>query len=429
MYAAVHSPAFYDSTLGKTFVAWEAWAGGGRAEQVTALDHSTGYFSDIEGMGRSFLVDDDHGNPVIALDHENHLHAFYGAHVSDMRHSSTRWPWDGAALDGSKWEVRANIAGNHTYPHPVMVGSTMYLFIRDYGATDNYSLGLMKTTALADGVATWGSNVSIVSFGNDTRVYQGTAVLVGTKIHFVCSKADGADTIREHVYYFVYDTVNGDLENHDGSVSTASGSLPVLLTAANASYRIFTHSGGNGGYIPVLAFDTNGDPFVAFSDGTGSTYSWKVMKRSAGAWGSPETVGNTASRFSGSAIGALASGQMELFWRDGGVKRKVRSSGGVWGAEQMILADESLNIGNINAVRNAHANARVTFAEEAADDTDATAATGSRRIYLWGDGGLIVYNQAPVSAINTTADGVELREDGFAELREDDSDELREAAA
>src|SRR5690606_26842073 len=62
MYGAVHSPSFYDATLNKTFIAWEAWTGGGRAQQVTALDHATGYFSAVEGMGRSFLEDDEHGN-------------------------------------------------------------------------------------------------------------------------------------------------------------------------------------------------------------------------------------------------------------------------------------------------------------------------------------------------------------------------------
>jgi hypothetical protein len=110
MYSAVHSPAFYDAGLGKTFIAWEAWTGV-RAEQITSLDHATGYFSDIEGVGRSFLVDDEHGNPVIVLDHENHVHCFYGAHGNltpgtpkAMSHSSTRWPEDGTQLSGSKWE-------------------------------------------------------------------------------------------------------------------------------------------------------------------------------------------------------------------------------------------------------------------------------------------------------------------------------------
>jgi hypothetical protein len=317
-------------------------------------------------MGRSVLVDDDHGNPVIVLDHEDHLHAFYGAHATDMKHSSTRWPEGGTALDGSKWDVRAPIAGNYTYPHPVMVSSTMHLFMRKTTSSTQHPLILYKTSALADGVATWGSELSMVDFGADSRVYQGTAVLVGTDIHFVCAKADGADSIRQHVYYFVYDTATGALENHDGSVSTASGSLPVSLATANASYRIFEHTGGNGGYVPVLAFDTNGDPFVALSDGSGASYDAKVMKRSSGTWGSPETVANMPTRFSGFALGALASGRMELFYRSGGAMRTERSSGGTWGSAQTILADGAVQVGVPNIVRNAHADARVSFCEVAA---------------------------------------------------------------
>ncbi len=442
MYSAVHSPAFYDAGLNRTFVAWEAW-NGGRAQQVTALDHSTGYFSDIEGMGRSFLVDDEHGNPTIVLDHENHLHCFYGAHGNltpepkGMKHSSTRWPWGGAELGGSKWAQRADIAGEFTYPHAVMAGSGLHLFMRGYiSATADYPLVLYKTSALADGVATWGAEQTIVDFGADSRVYQGQAILVGTDIHFVVTKSPGVDSIRQHVYYFRYDTATGALTNHDGSFSTASGSLPVDLTSANSNYRIFTHSGSNGCYVPVLAFDTNGDPFVAFSDGTGTSLDIKVMKRSSGTWGSPETAANTDLRFNDYALGPLPGGEMELFWTadpgaawgdNGDIMRKVRSAAGVWGSAETILAATTRSLGQLNVVRNAHANARVTFCENAPNALDATAAAAQGRVYLWGAQGLVAYRQAPAAgAVGTAADGNELREDDSIELREDDANELRE---
>lgn len=439
-YSAVHSPAFYDAGLGKTFVAWEAWTGV-RSEQVTSLDHATGYFSDVEGMGRSFLVDDEHGNPVIALDHENHLHAFYGAHNNlgpspvGVKHSSTRWPVDGTALDGSKWEVRADIAGVYSYPHPVLVGSGFHLFLRTYSGGQQYPLTLRKTTALADGVATWGSEQALVDFGADSRVYQGNAVLVGTDIHFACTKADGSNTIHDNVYYFVYDTVTGALKNHDGSVSTASGSLPVSLATANSSYRINTH---NGGYIPVLAFDTSGDPFVAFSEGTGTSTTVKVMKRSAGVWGSAETVGNTSGAFYHYALGPLPGGEMELLWstdpdddwpiRGGDIMRKVRSSGGTWGSAETILVATTHGLAGLNPVRNAHADARMTFTEVTQDAVPLDSVAGGLRVYLWGDGGLVAFQQAPAAGeAETAADGNELREDGGIELREDGTNELREA--
>lgn len=444
MYAAVHSPAFYDAGLNKTFVAWEAWTGV-RSEQVTALDHSTGYFSDVEGAGRNFMVDDDHGNPTIVLDHENHLHCFYGSHANvpptGMHHSSTRWPWDGTPLDaGSKWEIRPKIEGLLTYPHPVMVGSTMYLLIRDWptGLSTLNTIALYKTTALANGAATWGSNIQLLDMGAGTRIYQGTALAVGTDIHFVCNKANGDSTVREHIYYLVYDTVTGALCNHDKSFSVASGSLPMTLAQANANCRIFEHASGNSSYCPVLAFDTNGDPFVATIDGpaAGSTFDLKVLKRTAGVWGSPETVGTivNGSTYSHGLIGPLADGRMEALWisdpdnlwtaRGGNVYRRTRSAAGVWGTPHPILIADTRALNSLNAVKNAHVNARITFCEVAPDVLDSSA--GGARVYLWGEMGLLPYRQAPEAAIVTDEDGNELREDSGLELREDDTIELRE---
>lgn len=440
-YGAVHSPAFYDSGFGYTFLSWEAWTGV-RSEEVTILDHSTGYFTEIEGMGSSPLPDDDHGNPnQILLDHEDYLHAFYGAHgdavpqSTGMRHSVTRWPIDGSPVVGSHWRIDPEITGLYAYAHALMVSSTMYLFMRKtISASSKHTLVLYKTTSLSGGVATWGAETSIVDFGTDSRVYMGPAFVVGTKIHFVASKSPNVDTIREHVYYFVYDTVNGDLENHDSSFSVASGSLPMGLSDANTNCRLFAHSGGNGGITPYLAFDTNGDPLVAFTDGSGSSYPVKVIKRTAGTWASPETTGASAdNRFDGPAIGQLPSGEMELFYADdptsawtrgGNMTRRVRSSGGSWGSAQTILQATSFALGNPQVVKDGHTNARLMFCEHRQDSLDATA--GGLKIYLWGAGGFVGFEQAPEPATTTTNDGNELREDNTIELREDNSNELRE---
>lgn len=436
------SPAIHDAGLGITFMSWEAWTGV-RSQLVTSLDHATGYFSAIEGMGVSPLVNDDHGTPGIVLDHQGHLHGFYGAHGNlggNMRHSSTRWPWDGTPLPGSKWAVRAEVSGEYTYPRPIMVGSTMYLIMRgvDGGDDSNQPLTLRKTSALSDGVATWGSEEKLVDFGTDSRFYMGSALLNGTDIWIVACRSDGNDTTRKGVYLFILDTMDGSIRNYDGSTDTASGSLPINLTLANSDYRIFDH-GSNRGDIPAACFDTSGDFHVVFLDGTGINFALKHVSVSSGVLSSPATIDtikaatDVAGYVEATALVALAADEIELWypedeaeaWANGGnMTRRIRSAGGVWGAARTVLRARNKALARPTPVVNGIADARVAFCEIQQGSTDAMA--GGLKIYLWGAKGFVRYRQAPATPPASAAAGVELAEDGDKELREDGNDELRE---
>jgi hypothetical protein len=419
---------------GITWMGWESWNGSVRIPQVTGYKHATGYFTDIEAVGISALVDDDHGTPVLCLDHEDHLHAFYGSHHTDQLHSSTMAP----VGDDLTWRVNAPITGSeYTYPHPILVGSSIYLLLRKrIAASTKMQVVLRKTATLSDGIATWDSELTLIDLGTDSICYMGTAEVVGTDIHLVLTKADYADTIREHIYYFVYDTATGAVKNHDGSASVASGSLPVTLAQANADFRLFTHSGGNDdGGMPALCFDTSGDPHVIFKDGTGSSYAVKHIKRTSGTWDSPITVSTVDNRYNCPVLVPLAAGEVEAwyaldpggaFTRFGNMVRRIRSAAGTWGTEQTIVAAGSDGLGNPSPVRNGQIEARVMFSENIDDPTNASA--GGLRTYLYGSGGLIPYQATPPATNSGTADGKQLREDGDDELREDNSFELRETA-
>lgn len=438
------TPAFYDATLNKTFLSWEAWTGQ-RSEQVAIYDHDTGYWSDIEGVGVMSIADDSHGSPSILLDDEDYLHAFYGSHNTDMRHSSTRWEIDGTEVEGSHWIIRAEIAGEHTYPHPIMVGDVIYLFTRVYDIPDTTArLVLTKTTALADGVPTWGSGAEQVDLGPDGRFYMGDALKNGTDIWITACRSDFQDDERKGVYLFILDTADGSIRNYDSSTDTASGSLPIDLTLANSDYRLFDHS-TNQGDIPASCFDTTGTFHICFLDGTGTSYAIKHVSITAGVLSSPTTIAtikaSTGSATDGFveviALVPLAAGEIELWypedeaeeWDQGGnMTRRVRSAAGTWGAAQTILEASTNALARPSAVVNGHTNARVVFTEttQAEDDSGA----GGLKVYLWGAAGLVAYQQEPAAAPSSSvADGVELREDGFAELREDGFDELREVAA
>jgi hypothetical protein len=401
---AVYPPALYDGD--KTWIGWEAWNGSQRVTRVTSLDHDTGYFSDIIEAGFSSLVDDDHGNPALCLDDEGYLHVFHGSHHSDQLYSSTRWAVTGSPGEGSMWAIRPPLtaAEGYTYPHPVLVGSDIHLLLRKRTtASTKMELVHYKTSSLVAGVATWGSETVLVNLGADSIFYMGTALKSGTDIWIVATKADFLDNTRKNVYLFVYDTATGAVKNHDGSASVASGSLPVDLAEADADFRLFEHTGGNEeGGIPVLCFDSNGDPHVAFKDGTGTSYAIKHIKRTAGTWDAPVTVATGDNRFANIALVPVGSAAVELYYtldpgsdwdRGGDIMRRVRSSGGVWGTAQTILNADSHALGSPAMVLDGHGDARVVFCERTEGTTDAEA--GDLKIFAYGNGGLIAYAADP----------------------------------
>lgn len=428
--------ATYHSASNTTWFAWEGWDGAARIAYVTSLDHSTGYWSPIIEACPTPLVDDSHGNPSICIDDEGHLHVFYGSHNSTQFHSSTRWDVTGAPGVGSLWALREPLVGEYTYPHPCLIGTNIHLLLRKtISASTKAPLVVFSTTALVAGLATWAAEKTLVDLGTDSRFYAGPAFVVGTDIHLVATRADYADTVREHLYYFIYDTVTGAVKNHDASVTVASGSLPVALAQANSDFRLFTHSGGNDdGGIPVFCFDTNGDPHVVFKDGAGSAYDIKHIKKTAGTWSSPVTVATADGHRTAFGLVPVSGARVEFWYvldpgaswplNNGNIVRKVRSSAGVWGNEHTVLTADTVGLADPSAVLNGHADARVVWSERAADDLDTSA--GDLRTYVYGDGGLIPYLAEPAEVITTTADGNELREDGGIELREDGGIELRE---
>jgi hypothetical protein len=400
---ATYPAALYSG--GTTWVAWEAWNGSARVPTVAGYHNATGYWTDIEAVGVSPLVDDDHGTPAICMDDEGYLHVFYGNHNTAQQYSSTQYPAASPGV-GSLWAIREPIAGEYTYPHPVAVGSDIYLFVRKYDSgSTNYPLYLRKTATLAAGVATWNAHVELVDFGASTRFYMGTALKNGTDIWIVATKGAEPDTLREHVYLFVYDTTTGAVKNHDGSFSTASGSLPVALASADTNYRLFTHSGGNNeGGAPSLCFDSNGDPHILFKDGSGNpngSYAVKHIMRSGGSWTAPTTITTVDNRFNCPTLVPLAGGKVEAWYpldplaaydRFGNIVRQERSGGGTWGSEQTIIAAAAVGLGNPSTVLDGLASARVIYSEAINDATDAAA--GDLKMYLYGSGGTIPYVQA-----------------------------------
>lgn len=393
-FTALGPSAIHVSSINKTIVAWFAVGlDGHKNAHVAAYDHASHTWSERVVAGNFLLADDDHGQLSLCRDSDGYLYAFYGSHATSQPWSISRAPDDITA-----WNQQTPISNAQTYPHPVFTGGKIYLFSRDDTTTTRRLLAVRTATPSA-GVATFTTFQQIIDFDPDSRVYQGDAILVGTDVHFVCTRANANDTARKHVYYFVYKTATGALENHDGSFSTASGSLPVSLSSANTNYRIFD-SGSGQGEVPSLCFDTNGDPHVLYVDdgGTGS-YSLFHIKRTSGTWSSATTVAALTDYVPGTGTGtgfvstfsavAGAAGTVEAWYvnASGDKLRRVRSASGVWSAAETILAAGAHTLLGNHAVRDAAPDMRVIFCENSGSSSDSGAIAAKR--YAHGDSGLV----------------------------------------
>lgn len=386
--------AIHLSGMGKTLVAWySVGAGGNKTTKIAAYDTTAGTWSERAFVGNFLLADDDHGRPSICQDSSGFIYCFYGSHAGTQP-----WSISTAANDISAWTQQTALSGAQSYPHACFVGSVIYLFVRNDTNLTRRTLAV-RTATPSGGSATFSGMTTLVDFGASTRFYMGEARVVGTDIHIVATKADSADTVRQGVYYFVYKTATGAIENHDGSVSTAAGSLPISLATANASYRLFDHGTGDGD-TPSFCFDSSGDPHIIFADngGSGTTFTLKHIKRTSGTWSSPVSVDTIYVQYPSIGYKSVytavpgASGKVEFWYvRDsnGNKMRKVRDSGGTIGpAETILAAVGGLTLVNNQSVRDATSGFRTVFSEAVNTlatlaDTDVT----TLRFFGYGDNG------------------------------------------
>lgn len=260
--------------------------GGARRVHCTVLDVSSGAFGQIHAIAAQPMQNDDHGVPAIVMDHEGYVHCFHGPHDGDMLIHSTS-----AANDPAAWIARGSLSGDYTYPHPSAIDGAIYLFMRRrIAAQSRRVLVLRKTTSLANGVPAFGGGQTIVDFGIDSRVYASVHGEVGSDIHISATWANYADSVRRHVYHFVFDTADGSVRNADGSVIVAAASLPITLSQANASFRVVDF-GSDRGDIVAFCIGTDGAYHLAYARGASTAFSLYHTMFAAGAWSPPVDIG------------------------------------------------------------------------------------------------------------------------------------------
>lgn len=405
-YASITPSAIYDSVGDCTWVAYEGWNGLQRLVRVAVYNHATNLWDGPYTAFVNPLVGDDHGVPAIAMDADGYVHVIGAGHNTAMYYASTT-----VARDPTGWTIATALDAG-SYPHPSIVGNNLYVFYRDSPGSNHGRLKRYKAS-ISSGLLTFDpSPIAVVNTGTSTtRVYQGTHVVVGTDIHIVFSRANTADTTRQDVYYFIYNTLNDTIRNFAG---TRSGEINVGRSDLDTYYRLIDQTGPNRqGNIPILLI-MDGISYVTYVDGTDdSSYSTKMIISSGTSFGSPETlfqnIPGNSHRFDAVAMTESAiDGCIDIWYatdggdgfdRGGDVSKRTRYFNGTLGSPTLVKSPErTWSLDPITAVRDGLPNLAVIFAERT---TDGSTEEQQHRIYgASGDGILVKRALLPAANLN-----------------------------
>jgi hypothetical protein len=400
--------ALYDANSDKTYVAWEAQAQF-RHIKIAAYNHATGTWSTPVVLGVSLLQDDDHGMPALEILSDGRLVCFYGSHASNQEWSISGQ--SGGHPDITTWTKQTALSGLYTYPKPVNVDAgsgagTLYLFLRKSAAVNasNSPLILKTATYTSGGSITFGADKEIINFNDAVpsgRVYASEVRLNSGNIEFCATRAEGDDSLRQHVYYFRYVVSTGAIENLGASVSTASGSQPITLTTANTSYREKTSSGSNITGGVSWCRDSNSYLHIFYGDDTTEPFDLKHDWHNGTAWQGETTVASIEDHGTGGFVedwclvpnGATVQAYYPInnngaFTGRGGDDIGRKTWNGSWGAETLVLeGDEVTAVGIPQSVKNADGDFRVMFSQVSQDETMEHFAAMKR--YFLGDSGYL----------------------------------------
>jgi hypothetical protein len=411
-YGANSNPAWvYDSTTNRVLGVIQRYNynAGTPLKENTFFSYDLG--TGVAAVGNVIMTDDSavvgtadqHGVGVLCKDQYGFWHSYGGAHSLPMKHS--------ISIDGgATWSAQGAVGTGMTYPHPVQVGNTQYLFMRESPGGATYPLVLYKSASVnaSTGAISWNSKVTVIDMENDTRVYAGTLMAVGNLIYIPWTRANAADSIRLDLYLGVYDTTTDTLRNLAGTVSVSGAGFPLLRTVADASFRLVdqTTGGTEESNSPSIFIDAEGIHCLYQGGASGLIFYYQRFSTAGVSQEGPTNIGAAPYRYSTPAIGPLPGGGVEVlfpslvgavndmetqaaFVRGGNIYRTTRPTGGYWSAATLVMATTPVHpLDGVARVEGAPANFRFAFCERAMDDADFSTC-GNLRSFGWGAGGIV----------------------------------------
>lgn len=399
-YALSTTPPIIKAADGKVWASYQGfdWVNGAGLENKVRV-YSNGVWSQEYPALLCDSSTDNHGSAAMLETTGGYKHNFGGTHNGAMRHAVTTTPGDPATF-----ARQADIGNNYTYPHPVEApDGNIHLFMRKLITAENrMPLVVVKSTAMASGIPTWGAEKELINFENDTRHYQGGMVEIGNDVHMTAVKADFNDTVRRNVYYFIYDKTTGTIYNHDKSVAVLAAAQPINLATMNASFRIVDQEGaGTFGQIPSLAIDAAGNKHIAYLDGSGATRAVKVLSIVGGVIGTPVTIDTVSSAQSSVCLRKMDDGvRLELAWAKenantypgggGDIWRAERSAAGAWSTPALLAAATKMYaLSSITPVYKGSDDLAFAFGEVTGTSTSDVENGYILRAYMYGSSGFV----------------------------------------
>jgi hypothetical protein len=431
-YTSTQFNALYAPAVNKTFVAQEAFfpPPSKRFSRVRSFDHTTGKWGRAIATGaESFMQDDDHGCPSIALNADGRIVVCWGNHDGNFHLACSTNPYD-----ETSWVAAADLVGAYAYPHLVLLpDNSMVVMLRKNfavgtgGFTNGAKVLVYRSLTFSGSTITVGAEVTIGDLGDDSRWYQGNAYLrPDGYVHQVCTRANFNDDVRLNAYYYRIDFANQRFL----SITDVAVAFPITQTNMTNTFKVYSTGAGNTSNTPALAFDTSNRVHLmthegGTTDGGGGNAAPQDVKYLIGTPGvgftAPAIIGASTQRYNSECIIPYNDGRMRAIWhkdknnlnlRGGAVQyRELPASGGTsdFGPEITLMDHDVANsrpaLSASVAVNNANAEIRALWCEVAPSSTDAYAT--EKHLYAWGDGGL-KKNTKPSFIIPTTFTG-----DGF----------------
>lgn len=416
-YANSTAPSsFYSSSMNKTLqgITDFTMVAGNPVKQVRlySRDHAGGtwpaavdLFTDDSNSTGTQPAADDHGVFSGGEDYQVYVHGFGGVHNGPMKHVVSVGPGN-----ISSFVTRPTIGTTYAYPHPVFDATQINLFCRAFDGSVRYDLVLRRTTSLNAGVETWGAEIKILTFGDNSRVYLGQALNVGNEIFLICTQADFGDTLRKHVYILVFDKITGNVRNLANTKTVLAASLPVGLSDADTFYRVVGFAGGEEGVTPSMCIE-NGRLHIGYIQGVdgAANVRHRYFDLATGAQqggvnelGSTNNPRNTVTITPGAAgiearwttnVGAASEYQTTAlpavaYASGGDMYGASWTIGGGWTASALVRAGTRAHkVDSPNAVFNASPEIRWMHAERASDTQFKLG--GNLRSFAYGDSGLV----------------------------------------
>lgn len=380
----------YIAPLDQTWSASEMWNWRRQRREfwVSVYDHRTHEFTGDYFVGIDNLENDDHGAPALVVDHQNHVHVFGGAHIDALQHFTTVRPGDPAS-----WFANPNIGASLTYPHPFMIGSTLYMIARYTDSPGNrMTLRVYTASGLANGKVTgWSAGTTILDFENDTRVYAYRHEVRDGKVHIIATRATYLDTQRLGVYYVIYDPATGNKQNLAGTRTTAG---TIDLAEANTYYRLVA----DGAALTFMSMDFCWD--AAATDKMHLVYivadKWYWRPYVAGVAGTAVEIAPVAHeefQVKSQAIVPRSAGGAEFWYTEdaanlwpynGNIWRRLIDASGRFSPPELIRTAARVALGNLMPVYNGRPEFNITYTETAPDPLSED---GALRVFAHGSNG------------------------------------------